>query len=114
MSETYTIKPLEWENGVSDNDKAVYKARVGICDDYYEVWHNFNRGWGWWGTGPIVHHSFVPCESAESAKLAAESHWREHIKQVLVPAQKAGYHDVDAYYKDDQNEKQVQNDGVKP
>ena len=25
MSETYTIKPLEWENGVSDNDKAVYK-----------------------------------------------------------------------------------------
>lgn len=88
MSEMYTIKPLEWGfSEHSDDEPPSYRVDVDDQNGYYDVWYSTIEGsWMWWGGGTVdTDKNFA--ESDDAAKLAAEAHWQERIKQALVPVE---------------------------
>lgn len=84
---TYTIKPLEWEKHKTQPEMFTAQA-PRPSQMYYNVWKDKNV-WKWnYNDYATEQHDFNggKCRSVKSAKAAAEAHWHETIKQVLVDA----------------------------
>lgn len=94
MPELFTIKPLEWEwfqlpmrrgwraPTVGDNYAEVCQFRQGSAFTLVEV---ENVSWTPWEWNNGYDQELRPCASPEEGKRLAEEHWREYVKQVLVP-----------------------------
>jgi len=76
--QTYTIRPLEWEY---NHGIGTWFAKPMFQTVEYRVWH-LGGTWVW---GQEYGYKRHDAESLDAAKLAAEAHWQERIKQALVP-----------------------------
>lgn len=76
---TYTIKPLDWEDGPDRRTKAWPRLLRG---DGYHVGREGGR-WYWWASYDDVDGDWNEAESMDSAKSAAEAHYRARIEQAL-------------------------------
>jgi len=76
---TYTIRPLEWE--YDDEDDTWEAFTINEYPDYM-IFRVLGTGF-WTLLGP--ERNQIGYKSDDAAKLAAEAHWQERIKQALVP-----------------------------
>jgi len=77
--QTYTIRKLEWEYDASDE---LWRASTVPDDEDYRVFSLPGTDW-WTLRGPGRHP--IKYKSDDAAKLAAEAHWQERIRQALLP-----------------------------
>lgn len=92
MSDLFRIKPLEWEWFETTFSAVPYTVRgykashpmfsacvweVVLSDGRIQPWHY-----------RVSSNAIdTPCASPEEGKQLAEAHWREYIKQALVPVE---------------------------
>ncbi len=82
MTETYTIRPLEWKD-VSSFTGYDYSVAETPFGSLLIERMSLESPWKWGGyfqPGPPIY----PCDSLAHGKQLAEAYWRERIMQALV------------------------------
>jgi len=83
-TELFTIKPLEWE---WFEDQVLrtrgYKTLQGHT--FYQFQSPVDDAWSRWRWTTHMADKIEDCASPEAGKALAEEHWREYVKQGLMP-----------------------------
>jgi hypothetical protein len=84
MTETFTIKPLEWD-AVKVGTDLVFTAKTPFGFGYY-VEHREGVGWSWsYCFVQAYDEDEFPCEGEEDGKAMAWGHWRNRMMGALAP-----------------------------